>query len=452
MKKWLIFILTLSLVFLAFPMSAFATSEGYQPPFEVSAKGVYMCNLDLDSGKLIYQKNAHTAMYPASLTKIMTCVLVLETVSDLDFETITYPNYVQDFLYDYQYVKGNGEVSKAGLMAGETLTMRDALYALMLPSANEVAMMVADHIGGSQKGFVDMMNARAKELGMLNTNFMNANGLFDQDHYTTPYDMYVLARHAMTVPGFMEIANTASYVCPPTNIHDSLPWSTTNLMIVPNSDYYYPPLKGIKTGTLPEAGRCFISTATKDGYTYLLVVMGSSYLDETGAVIPDQMAFRDTRKLYDWVFDAFRVKNLVDKGKYVAEVPLRLNLDQDHVKLMTAARYTYLLPNDIDISSVTLIPEIPEFVKAPVQKWDKAGEVALMLSGEEIGRVDLLYAESVEASQMLVLLERLLEITRTFWFKFAVIMVVFLFFFYVALMIIRNRNRRRSGYKPRRRL
>ncbi|MDR2933227.1 MAG: D-alanyl-D-alanine carboxypeptidase [Oscillospiraceae bacterium] len=449
--KRTVFLLVLSLCLaLCAPLAAFA-DEGYPPNFEVSAKGVYMYNLDTES--VIYQKNADTPLYPASVTKIMTCILALENTDNLDMEDITYPNYVQDYLYDYQYIQKNGEVSKGGLLAGEVLSMRDALYALMLPSANEVAMIIADHIGGSQEGFVEMMNAKARELGATNTNFVNANGLFDSAHVTTAHDIYLMARHAMELPGFMDIVTTVSYQCPPTNKHpEGLNWSTTNLMMVPNNLYYYPPLKGIKTGTLPDSGRCFVSTATRDGFTYLLVVLGSTYLDETGAAMAENMAFVETRQLYEWVFDTFRVKNLVDKGKYVAEIPLRLNLDQDHVKLMTAERFTALLPNDIDSNSVTLIPEIPDAIDAPVTKGQYVGEVALILSGEEIGRVDLLSVESVEASQVLVLLEKAKEITRSFWFKFAIVLFVFLFVFYIVLMILRNRRRRRSGFKPKRRL
>ena len=445
MRKFLICILAV-ITALNVPLFASAEETGYSPDFDVSAQAVFMYNLDTES--VIMNKNADDLMYPASLTKIMTCVLAMEKIQNLETEIITYPGYVQDYLYNYQYVLGNGEVSKGGLMAGEQLAMKDALYALMLPSANEVAMIIADHIGGSQQGFVQMMNARAKELGLQNTNFVNPNGLFDPAHVTTARDMYVLSRHAMTIPGFMDIVSAISYRCPPTNKHDSIYWETTNQLMVPESSYYAPSVKGIKTGSLPDAGRCLVSTATKDGFTYLLVVLGSEYTSESGA----QMAFVDTKNLYQWAFDTFRVKNLVDKGKYVAEVTLNLNMDRDHVTLMTADRVTALLPNDIDNSGVVLVPNIPQSVDAPVKKSDKAGEASIMLFGEEVGKVDLLFAESIEASPILVTIEKIKAVTRTFWFKFTVIMIVFLIIFYIVLMLIRNRNLRRRGYRPRRRL
>lgn len=420
----------------------------YAPEEPVSAVSYYLYNIDTDA--VISERNSDAPMYPASLTKIMTCILALENTEDLDFEMVTYPQYVQDYLYTYQIE--NGAVSLGGLISGEQLSMRNLLHALMLPSANEAAMIIADHIGGSQDSFAAMMNKRAKELGAVNTNFANANGLFDENHVTTAADMGKIAKHAMTLPGFMDIVSQTAYDSGPTNKHENLHWETTNQMIMPENNYYYTGISGIKTGSLPESGRCFISSATRDGFTYLLVVMGSNYFDEDGKVLPGNMAFTDTKILYDWVFASYKVKTLVEKGKYVAEIPLRLSLDKDFIKLMTSDKFTSLIYYTVEASSVTIIPEIPDYIDAPVKKNDKIGEARLMLSGEEIGRVDLLAAETVEASQVLVIWERVKAIASSLWFKFAVVFVFLLIILYIILMIIRNRNRRRSSYTPRRRI
>ena len=429
--------------------------EGYTPSFVPTAQGVYLYNLDAE--EVIYAKNKNEVMYPASLTKIMTCILALENTNNLATEKVVYPQYVQDYLYNYQYVQGNGMVSNAELMAREELTMKDALYALMLPSGNEVAMTIADHVGGSQEGFAAMMNARARELGALNTNFVNANGLFDPNHVTTPYDMALITRHAMELPGFMDIVNTTVYECPPTNIHpNGLVWSSTNLMMSPGSSkYYYAPVQGVKTGSLPEAGYCFVSTAAQDGFTYLLVVMGAPMFDGEGVRVPERTDFLETKNFYEWVFSSFRVKTLVDKGKHVADIPLRLCQEQDRLRLMTAERFTALLPEDVEVSQVEFEAKIPEFLNAPVEKHTEVGEVTLWLAGKEIGRVPLLAAETVVASPMLILLEKVKEVLRSFWFKFAVTLLVLLIVAYIALMIVRNRNRSRSSrnnYRPRRRM
>ncbi len=428
------------------PVSA---AQSFMPDKPVTARAYYLYNVD--TGEAVAELNSAAPMYPASLTKIMTCILALESGQDLDSTEITYPQYVQDYLYTYQLE--NGRISLAGLMAGEILSLRDLLHAIMLPSANEAAMIIADHIGGSQEGFAELMNNRARELGAANTHFVNANGLFNENHVTTAEDMAIISRHAISLDGFIEIVKEYSYDTGPTNKNDNLHWESTNEMGLAESSYYYPSLTGIKTGWTPEAGRCFVSTATRDGFTYLLVVMGSEDTDADGNVMQTNMAFEDTKTLYDWVFSSFRVKTLVENGKIVAEIPLRLAMDKDFIKLMTNERFTALMHHTVDSSSVTIIPEIPESIDAPVRKGDEIGEARLILSGEEIGRVGLLAAESVEASPALIVLEQVKGIVATFWFKFAVIFIVLAVFAYIILMLARNRRRARMGnYKPRRRI
>lgn len=440
--------LAVLLLCLSVPAQAATT---YVPDYDVQAEFVYLYNVNTEQA--IYEKNAGEKCYPASVTKIMTCILALENTPDLDSEFVTYPTYVQDYLYTYQLTYGG--ISLADLSAGERMSMRDMLYGLMLQSGNEIAMSIADHIGGSQAGFVEMMNRRAKELGARNTNFVNPNGLFDENHYTTAYDIAQITLHAMSLPGFMDIVSTTSYVAGPTNKHERLEWTTTNMVMIPNSEYYNANVRGVKTGTLPESGRCFVSTATKDGFTYLLVVMNSPYLDEQGLGMSHNYAFDDANGIYNWVFGNFKVRPIVEMGKYLEEIPLRLSLDQDYLQLMTAERFTALVHKDVDLStSVTYLYDLPDSVDAPVRRYDKIGTVTLMLHGETIGTVDLLAAQDVAASGVLVLLEKIKGILRSFWFKFAVVFLVLLIILYILLMIVRNRNRRRrsSGYKPRRRI
>jgi len=455
MKRLLaVMVMVLLLARSALPVYA---APNHQPDFEPSSEFVYLYNMDTQ--EVIYQKNADKPAYPASLVKIMTCILALENTPDLGVPVV-YPNYVQDYLYNY--ARNYGSVSLAGMYAGEEMPMKDLLYGMMLPSGNEAAMIVANHVAGggndpsNQTRFVEMMNKRAKELGATHTHFVNANGLFDSQQVTTAEDMAIIARHALSLPGFMEIVSTAHYTAAPTNKNpDGLEWPTTIQMQVPTSSYYYPYLKGVKSGTLPQAGRCLISTATKDGFTYLLVTMGAPYLDASGKILEGRADYEDHRKIYDWVFDSFKVKMLVAKNRALTEVPLRLNTEKDHIQLVTADNFTYLVPKDLDpVTGVVLNFEVPEVVEAPVTKGDAIGWVSVVLYNEEVGRVQLLAAETVEASQILVLLEQVKAVVASFWFKFAVIFVVLLIILYIILMIVRNRNRRnrRSYYKPRRRI
>ena len=439
------------LLILTLSQPVFARGDSLTPSRPVHSEIVYL--FSMDEQRVVYQRNADRPAYPASLAKIMTCILALENTPDLR-TIVTFPTYIQNYLFDYQ-VRYRVSVSLAGMRAGEEMPMHDLLRGLMLQSGNEIAMIIAHHISGSQAAFVEKMNRRARELGAMNTNFTNATGLPDPAMVTTARDMAIITRHAMGLPGFMDIVTTASHSAGPTNIHTRLEWSTTISMQVEASRFFYPPLRGIKTGTTPQAGRNFISSATRDGFTYLLVLMNAPFINpETGTPFDEHYAFVDARNIYDWAFDTFRIMPLIGRNMRIHEVPLRLNAGQDFLPLETAERVTALVARDADLETdLVRIYEVPEWVDAPVQRGERIGYVRLLLDGHEVGRVDLLAAETVSASRALLLLDQLGAAANSFWFRFAVIFTVLLIVLYVVLMIARNRNRRRrSAYKPRRRI
>ena len=430
------------------PTRALADEAGFVPTVAITAEAVYLYNIDTDT--VIYSKNADTPLPPAAITKLMTSILAIEMTDNLDSEEITYPISVQNYLWEYQ--QQHGAVANAGLMAGNVFTMRDALYAMMLPSANDVAMSVSAHLGGTQEDFVVMMNERARELGARNTSFSNSTGLYSSQNLSTAYDIAQIAKHAMTVPGLMDIANTANWDARLISPETSITWSNKNRLLSPSSSYYYPNAMGIIGGYVPDGGFCMVSTASKDGFTYLLVVLGCADIVDGAINLDREMQFVDSARIYNWVFDTFRVKSLLEKGKTVHGVPIKFSSQQDQVKLMAADRFTSLLPSNIEPSDVVLVPYTADEFTAPVKKNDPAGEVALLLSGEEIGRVPLVFAESVEASQMLILLERVYSVTRSFWFKFSVSLLILLILLYIVFMIRRNNMRRRSAYRRKRRI
>ena len=446
-------VLSLSLLLLSCPVMLlpFATQADAAtvPPFDVSAKAVYMVNLD--TGDVIYEKNAHEPLAPASLTKLMTVILTMELVDDYDNTIVTAPSYVYNELYEI----GQGQISTADIRQGEEMSVRKLLYCMMLQSANEGAAIIADYLGdGSIPHFVEMMNERAKELGCQNTNFVNPHGLDAEGHVSSAYDMYLIAKHAISLDGFMDIATTLSIDISPTNIHTSDYWLTsTNSMMRSTSEYYYAPVRGIKTGTTDNAGRCFVSTATLDGFTYLLVVMGSQYQDGDGNYLTENNAFIDTKNLYEWAFDTFRVKTVVESGKNVCEIPVKYVWGKDYLVLMSGDRFTTLMDKDIEVSNVVLEPVIPEYLEAPVNEGDQVGEMRLLLAGEEIGRVPLIAAESVERNQWLYTWAQITGVFQSFWFKFILIFLVTFVLLYILLTVIRNRNRQRySKVRRRRRL
>lgn len=439
-KKHLFFPLFLVLVLV---LCQPAVAAAYTPDVEVQAKAYYLYNIDTNT--VVAEKNVDQKLAPASLTKIMTCILAMENTEDLDAEKCVYSSDIQDYLYDYQWTQGNGAVSLGGLDAGEELSMRQLIYAAMLPSANEAAMIIADHIGGSQETFVEMMNKRAKELGATNTNFVNANGLYDENHVTTARDMAKITLHAMELPGFMEIVSSPSYDSGPTSTRDNITWTSTIKMQIPGNELYYEGLQGVKTGSVPEAGDCFISTCTRDGFTYLLVILGSEYLDEDGNALPVRGSFTDAANLYDWVFNNFTSKTLVEKNSIESEASVARSFSTDHVRLMAGERFTYLIPKTMDVSEIIKEAVIPEEVDAPIEKGEQIGELKLKIGGEEIGSVPLLAAESVSANVILVILDTIGKILSSFVVKFLLILVLLFIVFYMALLLLRHYNRRRFG-------
>ena len=414
----------------------------YDPGFSVEAESVYFINLD--TGKVLYEKDADKKVYPASTTKIMTALLALEKIPDLDTPQIELKLYIQNAL------NGTG-ASLAGILRGETFTPRELLYASLLPSGNEAAMMLGDYVGdGSLDYFAEMMNEKAAGLGAVNTHFVNPSGMHDDDHYTTAYDMYLITRAALENETFREIVGTSYYYAGEDQNGNPLHWNTTNYLITPGSTYYYEYATGIKTGTTDEAGRCLVSTAEHNGYHYMLVLMGAPIYDSNGETLEENMAFRQTIDLYDWAFGSFSYKTLIEQSVGVGEVPLQLAQGgKDYLLVQSGAAFTDLLPNEIEASSITLELDLPQVVNAPVQAGEEIGTIRLMLAGEEVGSVPAVAAESVDASLIATLIDRFKRLFRSFLAKFIVVFVVLCVVAYLTVTILRGHNR--NKYYRRRR-
>ena len=290
-------------VFLGVLLPVTAAAETTEPPFSMDAKAVYAVNAE--TGEVLYEKNADVQLHPASTTKIMTVLLALENIPDLQTE-LTYPQHIFDELDVLNKNQYSGMLSMAGLVPGETMTLEQLIYGALLPSGNECAYIIADYIGGgSLERFADMMNERARQLGASNTNFVNPAGLDVPGHYSTARDMYLITAEAMRYPFFRTVVATPQYTAGPTNVHETLLWSSTNKTLFPDSSYYYEPMVGIKTGTLHISGRCFVSAAQKDGLSCYMVVLGGRLLAEDGTWLPNNTAFEQSVALYRWIFSEF---------------------------------------------------------------------------------------------------------------------------------------------------
>lgn len=427
-----------ALLTIALLLMPFSASASYTPPDSVPVRSEAVLMVNVETGEIIYEKNADKRMYPASLTKIVTTMIALEEWGDRLDEQVTVDGALFDDL-------GWG-YSNAGLKDGEVLTMRQLLYAVMVKSACEGSNVVADAVGGSVSNFVDMMNERVKELGCENTHFVNPHGLHEEEQYTTARDLYKIVQNAMQLPVFMEICSTARYRMPATNMNEERTLVTTNLLMdqATGGKYYYSLAKGIKTGYTPEAGRNLISTASQDGYTYLLITLGAPSEDENGEPISDMYNFMDAINLYEWALPNFQVKSLVDQQEPSGEVNVHLGDEKDSVLAYPGEDFSALVPKNIEKSSILLVPDLPDTVDAPIKKGDKLGTAKLMLAGEELGTIDLVAGESVNRSEFEFNMEKINEILSSTWFKVAVIAVVALILAYAVIAVILNQKRRKN--------
>ena len=246
--------------------------------------------MDAQSGAVIYGKNSKEQFYPASITKIMTALLVLENCS-LD-ETVT-------FSHDAVYNVESGSTN-AGIDEGEQMTVKDCLYAMMLKSANEAANALAEHVSGSREAFAELMTKRARELGCENTNFKNPSGLNDPEHYTTARDFALIVQAAWELEEFRKIESQLSYKLPPTaNDPEGLTVRQEHKMMLEDwSRYYDPDVKGGKTGFTTLAGNTLATVAERDGRTLIVVILKGSKPEH-------YTTYTDTRQLLDYAFDGF---------------------------------------------------------------------------------------------------------------------------------------------------
>lgn len=412
------------------------------------SKNILLVNLDTDY--IVYENDADQKVSPASLTKIMTAIVVLENITDLDATEITAKKEIVDSFL------GTGS-SIAGIKADEVLTARQLLYCTMVRSGNDAASILADYIGGgSIDNFITMMNKRAKELGAENTNFVNPHGLTDPDHYTTARDLYKIFKHALTLNHFNDLISTTRYTLPETNKNPARTFATTNLMLDRNigSRYYYSPLKGGKTGRTSDAGNCFISIAEKDGYNYLCVVLGAPTKDENGNNLPvtTNEAFGDTKKLYEWAFDTFAIKTIVTEDESVGQCHVNLSASEDRLLLYPNKTFAALIPKQVEASSANFVMEIPEFIDAPVLKGQVIGRAKIMLSGQELGEINLISGADIERSSVKYFIQRVKTIANSLIFKIVTILLILLIIAYIIYCIIYNKKHRKYKRVRRRRL
>lgn len=350
--------------------------------------------MDSASGKILYEKNINEKRYPASLTKIMTAIIVLENCELSDIATVSYDAVMT---LSSEYVTAN-------LQEGEELTVEQLLYVLMVGSSNDAAIVLAEHVAGSIENFSNLMNEKAKELGCTSTNFVNPNGVHDENHYTTAYDLSIIARYAMKNETFRTLVSTTSYKLPVTNKYDREDriFRTTNLLLLLDNsnradNYYYKYATGIKTGFTTPAGDCLIACANKDGLELITVVLGGKQTNDGLS-----QRYLDTISLFEYGYNNYSLKEVIKAGGIVQTTNIS-NATRDTKKLdVTVANDVYVLIKQDDKNNAVL-PEVHlnDNLKAPIKKGDIIGTVKYTVEGIDYTE-NLLASNDVKKSKAFI--------------------------------------------------
>ena len=328
----------------------------------VSAKSAIL--IEATTGKILYEKKAAQAMYPASTTKIMTLIAALE----------------QGNLEDVLSVSANAantEGSSIYLEPGEHLKLSEVLYGVMLHSGNDATVAVAEHIAGSVEKFARLMTEKAHAIGAVHTNFTNPNGLPDPNHYTTAQDLAKITAYGYKNPLFRKIVGTR---------HTTIPWNNKGY----ERDLYnenkllwnYEGADGVKTGYTDAAGQCLVSSAVRDNIRLIAVVLDS-----------DQM-WDDSKALLNFGFGKLRPVELFKQGDILKTAPVA-DGKSDSVQL--AAATNLIAPvSDNDLGKFQIVADVPDKIAAPVNAGQTVGKARILYQGSEMGKVDLIATTTIE--------------------------------------------------------
>ncbi len=353
--------------------------------------------MEVSTGLVLYKKNIHKQHYPASITKIMTSLLALENASLSD--TITFSS---DAVYGIE--PGSSTVFSE---VGEKMSLEQCLYAIMLESANEVCLAVGEHVAGTSSAFVDMMNDKVAELGLKNTHFNNPNGLPDPDHYTTAYDMAVIAREAIKNSSFKKISGTRSYTCEKTNKHKVLRYWRNHHQMINGYDwpkYEYKYIIGGKTGYTQVARSTLVTYAEKDGMQLVCVIM---YSNSPKQGEPNE--YTDTTSLLNFGFEKYKKYNINDE---ISESNSRLfdnygsyfNSKESPIHLSSES--SVVLPKGVPITKAK--QKITYYDNVKIEEGENTiGKVTYSFAGKTVGSTDIIYTKSQpnyldEASRQIV--------------------------------------------------
>lgn len=445
--------ITLFLVFaLAVSLWSAPTASAVSDP-DILAKAAILVDVETDA--VAYGKNIHQELYPASLTKVMTALLVLDAVAAGKLALDTPLTASASALTGLP-----NDGSTANIKVGEILTVEQLLYCMLVISANEACDILAEAVSGSVAEFVAQMNEKALELGCTNTHFANPNGLHDPQHYTSAWDLYLITKAAMQHPLFMTICDTADTTIPATNLSKARRLITTNHLLSNWRviGYRNKEAHGIKTGSTDAAGLCLISSAQRNDLHYVSVILGAERVEENG--VGNIRSFSETTRMFNYGFENFHYDTILEDKEIIQELPVTMS-KTDYVTIHPANGLKVLFPKDLspkDLEQVITLKD--ETVEAPVQRGQKLGELTLQYDGIVYGTVDLIASNDVEADRNMVLLRDIQATLHRPIVRVAIIAAVVLVLLLMIFLLFGGKRRRygrsryhsgRSNYRGRRR-
>ncbi len=376
------------------PLSSVLTSSTAKDSISVSITGTAALLVDANSRTILYAENENDKVYPASTTKIMTALLVLEAIErgELSLDTIV-------TITDEANADIGSDSSTQNLTTGEEISIENLLYCLLVASANESANALAIAVCGNVSDFVDRMNERAAELGCTGTHFVNPHGLHDTDHYTTCVDLFLMTEAAWEYETFQLIVGTDEYYVPETNLSAQRHLYNTNLLLSEKktSGYVYTYAVGVKTGTTYAAGACLVAAAIYDGRLLFSVLMGTTnYTDTSGNVI--RPVFSETAQLFRHGFVDFYSLTVAESSELITQVDVELGMDTDYVLITPAEDVVIDLVKGLTVSDFSRVYHLPDSVEAPISAGDVIGTMDLVYEGEVYATVDLVAVSDVELS------------------------------------------------------
>ena len=382
----------------------------------LTAPAAYVVNLDTNI--VVYEKNSETPLSAASLTKMMTTLLLLENYQDqLDTISLTAPSYIYDLIWEQ-----STNASTADIRRGETHSLRNLLYAMLLPRGNEAAYIVADYMGGgSIDSFVAMMNDEAKAVGCTGTTFVDPCGL-NPNNITTARDAYLILRALTAYDIFATVVGTPTYdmgtndryVTPGTYILQNTD------KLVTNSSYHRDYTKGGKTGSLGE-WQNFAGWHSQDGESYISVLLNVPMESDPEGGRP---ALLETGTIMDWVFNTYTIAPALDTTQPITEVRVAYSTQADTVMLYPADNMMTLLPREGGSALTEQIFNVPDELGAPIKQGDIVGTVTLTIQGETIGTADLIAGSDISRNQLLYTISRIGTFFSSTYFKVVVMLTM----------------------------